>query len=51
MTEIVVEESEVDLIEKIKKVREKNKEVIRVVKEIKKVEVKMFKEDEWQIDR
>jgi len=49
LTEIVVEEPEVDLIEKIKKV--KNKKVIRVVKEIKKVEVKMFKEDEWQIDR
>ena len=35
---------------KIKNAREKNKEVVRVVKDIKKMGVKMLRGDEWQID-
>ena len=44
--EVVIEEPEVNIVEKIKKARSKNKKVVRVVKEIKKVEVKVVREDE-----
>ena len=50
LAEVVIEESEVDIIEEIKIAREKNKKIVRVVKEIKKVGVKMLREDEWQIE-
>ena len=35
----MIEESEVDIIEKIKIAKEKNKEVVKVVEEIEKAEV------------
>ena len=38
--EVIVEELEIMLIEKIRRVRVKDEEVVRVVKEIKKVEVR-----------
>jgi len=41
MIEVVVEEPEMILVEKIKKARGKDKEVVRVVEKIKKVEVKV----------
>jgi len=41
----VIEEPEVSIIEKIKIAREKNKKVIRVVKEMKKAEVKVLRGD------
>jgi len=47
--EVVIEGSEVEIVEKMKKARSKNEEVVRVVKEMKKVGVKVLKEDEWQI--
>ena len=40
MQEVVVEGSEVELLEKIKKVRSKDEDIVRVVKEIKKMGVK-----------
>jgi len=42
LAEVVIEESEVDIVKKIKKAREKNKEIVRVVEmiKIKKVGVK-----------
>jgi len=40
LEEVIIEEPEVDIIEKIKKARGKNKEVVRIVKEMKKVGVK-----------
>ena len=40
MYEVVVEGPEVDLVEKIKRVRSKDEDVIRVVKEMKKMGVK-----------
>ena len=39
------------LIEKIKRVREKDKEVVKVVEEIKKVGVRVLRDDEWKIER
>ena len=43
MYEVVVEGLEVDVVEKIKKVRSRNKDVIRVVEEMKKAGVKEYK--------
>ena len=40
LQEVVIEEPEVDIIEKIKKARSKDKDVVRVVEEMKKVGVK-----------
>ena len=39
------------MIEKIKKTKSKNKEVVRVVEEMKKVEVRVLRDDKQQIDR
>ena len=44
---MVIEELEVNIIEKIKKARGKDKEVIRVVEEMKKAEVKILRGDKW----
>jgi len=41
-----MEEPEVDIIEKIKKARGENKEVVRVVEEMKKVGVKVIRGEE-----
>ena len=40
MYEVVVEGSEVDIVEKIKKARSKDEDVVRVVKEMKNAGVK-----------
>jgi len=51
MTEVVVEELEEVIKEKIKRVRGKDKEVVKVVKEIKKAEVRNLRGNEWKIER
>ena len=43
--EVVIEGPEVEIVEKIKKVRSKDKDIVRVVEEIKKVTVKEL----WKI--
>ena len=48
--EVVVERLEMMLLEKIKKARGKDEEVVRVVKEMKKAEVKNLREYEWEIE-
>ena len=50
MYEVVVEGPEVNLLEKIKKARSKDKDVIRVVEEMKKTEVKKLRGNEWKIE-
>ena len=50
MYEVVVEGPEVDLLEKIKKARSKDEEIVRVVKEMKRTGVKVLREKEWQIE-
>jgi len=50
LAEVVIKGPEVDIVEKIKKARSKNKEVVRVVEEIKKVGVKVLQGEEWQIE-
>jgi len=46
----VVEEPEVDLVEKIKKIRSRDEDIIRVVEEMKKVGVKELRGNEWKIE-
>jgi len=50
MHEVVVEGPEVDLLEKIKKARSKNKDVVRVVEEMKKAGVRELRGDEWKLE-
>ena len=50
LQEVVIEEPEVELLEKIKKVRSKNKDIVRVVEEMKKTKVKELRGDEWKIE-
>ena len=46
LEEVVIEESEIDIVEKIKKSRSKDEEVIRIVEEMKKVKVKELRGEE-----
>ena len=50
MYEVVVKGPEVDLLEKIKKARSKDEDVIRVVEEIKKAGVRELRRDEWKLE-
>jgi len=50
MYEVVVEGPEVDILEKIKKVRSKDKDVVRVVEKMKKAGVKELRGNEWKIE-
>jgi len=50
LSEVVIEEPEIDILEKIKKARGKDKKVVRVVEEMKKTEVRVLRGDEWQVE-
>jgi len=50
MYEVVVEGPEIDLLEKLKKARSKDEDVVRVVEEIKKVGVRELRGNEWKIE-
>jgi len=50
MYEVVVEGPEVELVEKIKKTRSKDEDVVRVVEEMKKAGVKELRGNEWKIE-
>jgi len=45
MIEVIIKELEVELVEKIKITREKNKKVVKVVEEMKKERVKASREN------
>ena len=47
----MVEGPETMLVEKIKRVREKDKEVIKVVEEMKKAGIKALRGDKWEIEK
>jgi len=51
LTEVVVEESKIDIIKKIKIARRKDEKVVKIVEEMKKTGVKILKENKWQINR
>ena len=48
--EVVIEGPEVDIVEKIKKTRSKDKDVVRVVEEMKKAGVKELRGEEWKLE-
>ena len=48
--EVVIEGPEVDIVEKIKKARSKDKDVVRVVEEMKKAGVKELRGEEWKLE-
>ena len=48
--EQLVEGLEEEIVKKIKKARDKDEEVIKVVEEMKKAEVKTSRDEEWQIE-
>jgi len=48
--EQLIEGPDKSIIKKIKEARDKNEEVIKVVEEMKKAEVKMLRDEEWQIE-
>ena len=50
MYEVVVEGPEVEIVEKIRKVRSKDKDVVRVVEEMKKAGVKELRGNKWKIE-
>ena len=47
---VIIDGLEVDIVEKIKRARGKDKEIVRVVEEIKKAGVKMLQGEKWQIE-
>jgi len=46
----LIEEAEEEIIEKIKKSEARNNEVIKTVEEMKKAEVKVLRNEEWEIE-
>ncbi len=50
MIEVVVKGPEAELTEKIKREGGKDKEVVKVVKEIKKMRVRNLRSNEWKIE-
>ena len=47
--QLLIEGAEEEIIEKIKKSEAKNNEVVRAVEEMKKTEVKILRNNKWQI--
>ena len=50
MYEVVIEGPEVGILEKIKKARSKDEDVVRVVEEMKKVGVKELRGNKWKME-
>ena len=50
LQKVVIEEPNVEILEKIKKARDKDKEVVRVVEEMKKVKVSVLREEEQELE-
>ena len=46
----MIERAKEEIIEKIKKLEVKDNEIVKVVGEMKKTEVKVLRNDEWQIE-
>ena len=51
LQKVVIEGLEVDMLEKIKKARSRDEDIVRIVEEIKKAKVKELQGNEWQIER
>ena len=50
LQKVVIEGPEVEILEKIKRVKSKDKEVVRIVEEMKKAKVRELQGDEWKIE-
>ena len=50
LQEVVIEGPEVDIIEKIKKARSRDENVVRIVEEMKKAGVKELRGEEWKVE-
>jgi len=50
LQEVVMEGPEVNIIEKIKKARSRDEDVVRIVEEMKRAKVKELRGNEWQIE-
>jgi len=50
LVKVVIEGPEEEIVEKIKKARGKDEEVVRVVEEMKKAGVKVLRGEKWQIE-
>jgi len=50
LQEVVIEGLEVELLEKIKKARSKDEDVVRIVENMKKVKIKELRGEEWKIE-
>jgi len=48
--EVIIEGPKVEIVEKIKKARGKDEEVVRIVEEMKKANVKELRGEEWRIE-
>jgi len=48
--QLLIERAEEEIIEKIKKSEAKGNEIIKAVEEMKKTEIKMLKNDKWQME-
>jgi len=51
LLEVVIKGPEVDIVERIKKARSKNEDVVRVVEEMKRAKIKELREEEWKIEK
>ena len=47
LQEVVIEGPEIDILEKIKKARSKDEDIVRIVEEMKKAKVKELQGNEW----
>jgi len=47
LEEVIIEGPEVEIVEKIKKARGKDEEIVRIVEKMKKVKVKAIQGEEW----
>ena len=50
LQEVVIERPEVDIIEKIKKARSRDEDIVRVVEEMKRAGVKELRGEEWKVE-
>jgi len=50
LQKVVIEGPEVEMLEKIKRAKSKDKDVVRIVEEMKKVKVKELQGEEWKIE-
>ena len=50
LQEVVIEGPEVDIVERIKKARSKDEDIVRVVEEMKRAKVKELRGVEWKIE-